>query len=129
MLQILDEEYSSLQPVMPEKNAVAVFNLKCAKIAFQHPRMDFVVALNEKTYKFAYCFSVKECEDFFNMINIEDYHVLLNNIVTNYRLGYITKDGAYQEIEDIENKFINGSEPDGDLAEAVSNAIDNIINS
>jgi hypothetical protein len=63
-----------------------------------------------------------------NMINIEDYHVLLNNIVTNYRLGYITKDGAYQEMEDIENKFINGSEPDGDLVEAVSNAIDNINN-
>jgi hypothetical protein len=57
------------------------------------------------------------------------YHALLNNVVTNYRLGYITKDGVYQEIEDIENKFIDESELDGDLAEAVSNAIEKINNS
>jgi hypothetical protein len=70
MIQILDEEYSSLQPVMPEKNAVAVFNIKCAKIAFQYSRMDFVIALNEKTNKFAYCFSIKECEDFLNNVEL-----------------------------------------------------------
>lgn len=64
MLQILDGEYSSLQPVQPEKNALVVFNIECAKLAFNYQMIDFVIVLNEKSGKFAYCYNVKECEDF-----------------------------------------------------------------
>ena len=68
MLGILDKEYSGLQPVMSEKRALVVFNNECAKIALNHLNVDFVIALNENTGKYAYCYSVKECEDFLNNI-------------------------------------------------------------
>ena len=53
---------------MSEKRALVVFNNECAKIALNHLNVDFVIALNENTGKYAYCYSVKECEDFLNNI-------------------------------------------------------------
>jgi len=64
MLQIFDTEYSSLQPVLPKKNAVAVFNIDSARIALEYDLIDFVIALNEKTNQFAYCYNLYECEKF-----------------------------------------------------------------
>ena len=68
MIQILNKEYSNLQPVAPSKNAVAIFNVEDAIIAFSYPRVDFVVALNEDTMRFAYIHSVAECIEFYKPV-------------------------------------------------------------
>jgi len=65
MIQVFDYEYSPIIPTQPTKNAVAVFNTKCASIAFTHMNVDFVIAMDEETGKFKYCFSLYECEKFF----------------------------------------------------------------
>ena len=68
MLQIFDERFSNLQPVMPKYNALCVFDFQSAKIAFQYSAIDFVFAMDESTCKFAKCNSLKDVEDFFNAL-------------------------------------------------------------
>ena len=68
MLRIFDKNYSDCQPVMPKYNALCVFDVEAAKLAFNHGAIDFVIVLNENTGKFARCFSVKDVEDFLNAL-------------------------------------------------------------
>lgn len=68
MLRILDIKYSDCQPIAPKYNAVCVFDVKTARLAFEYGAMDFVIALNEKNEKFAYCYSVQDVEEFLNTI-------------------------------------------------------------
>lgn len=65
MIQIFDKSYSTMRPIEPSINAVAVFNFESAKIAFNHTPVDFVVALNEESGKFGYCNSLDEVFRFF----------------------------------------------------------------
>lgn len=66
MLQIIDDRYSGLQPITPKINAVCVFDVQAAKLAFIYSTVDFVIVLNEKTRKFGYCYSIHEVEEFLN---------------------------------------------------------------
>jgi hypothetical protein len=67
MIQIISEGYENIAPQQPSKRALAVFNMKDAGIAFNYGGCDFVVALDENTMKFAYCFSLRECEEFWEL--------------------------------------------------------------
>lgn len=66
MLRILDKNYSDCQPVIPKHNALCVFDIEAAKLAFKYGAVDFVIVLNENTGKFARCFSVRDVVDFLN---------------------------------------------------------------
>lgn len=68
MLRILNDKYSDCQPVMPKYNALCVFDIEAAKLAFNYCAVDFVIILNENTGKFTKCFSVKDVEDFLNAL-------------------------------------------------------------
>ena len=68
MLRILDKKYSDLQPTMPKYNALCVFDIDAAKLAFYHSIIDFVIVLNENNGKFMKCYSVKDVEEFLNII-------------------------------------------------------------
>jgi len=72
MIQILNDKYSNLRPIQPKHNALCVFDIEAAKIAFNYSAIDFVIVLNEKTGKFAYCHNVKECEEFLQEIKKEN---------------------------------------------------------
>ena len=66
MLRILDKKYSDCQPVMPKYNALCVFDADAARQAFTYGIVDFVIVLNEKTGKFAKCFSLMDVYKFLN---------------------------------------------------------------
>ena len=66
MTQILDKDYSGLKPQIPKYNALCVFNIESAKIAFKYGQCDFVFAMNENVQIFARCVSLVECEQFWN---------------------------------------------------------------
>ncbi|MCK9430431.1 MAG: hypothetical protein M0R17_10560 [Candidatus Omnitrophica bacterium] len=61
---ILDTKYINCRPTMPLYNAMCVFDIEAAKLAFIYGDVDFVFVLNENTGKFARCCSVKEVEDY-----------------------------------------------------------------
>ena len=65
MIQILDKNYSNLQPVEPLYNGIAVFDIIHAKLALQHSFVDFVITLKESTGTFKYCYNLKEVEEFY----------------------------------------------------------------
>ena len=69
MIGIVNEEYMELHPMPPnKKKAVTVFNFKDAKHIFTNvPMVDFVVCLNEITMKFAFCYSIMECAEFYDI--------------------------------------------------------------
>ena len=67
MLGIVNKNFSGLQPVQPSHNALAVFNVEDAKIAFNYGNVDFVVVLNEKTGMFGICNNVLEVCEFLQM--------------------------------------------------------------
>lgn len=68
MLRILDKNYSDFQPVISKYNALCVFDIEAAKLAFNYGAIDFVIVLNENTGKFARCFSMKDVDDFLNAL-------------------------------------------------------------
>lgn len=68
MLRILDKKYSDCQPVMPKYNALCVFDIEAAKIAFNYSAVDFIIVLNENTGRFTRCFNVKDVEEFLNVL-------------------------------------------------------------
>lgn len=64
MLGIVNKNFSGLQPVQPSHNALAVFNVEDAKIAFNYGNVHFVVVLNEKTGMFRFCNNIMEVYEF-----------------------------------------------------------------
>ena len=64
MLRILNEKYSDLQPVAPRHNALCVFDIEAAKLAFNYGAVDFVIVLNESTGKFERCFCMEDVVNF-----------------------------------------------------------------
>lgn len=76
MLRIIDERFSTMGPIQTSSNAVVVFNLESAKKVFEHFGVDFVVALNEETGRFAYCYNYMETERFLSndkLIKTKEY--------------------------------------------------------
>jgi ABC-type transport system substrate-binding protein len=65
MIQILNDKYTNIEPMAPTYKAVAVFNKHDAELAFKYAYVDFVIALNEETGGFSKCFSVYDCEKFY----------------------------------------------------------------
>lgn len=68
MIQILDRDYGYLKPTPPSKKAIACFDMEAARICFREcgDIIDFVIALDESTKQFEYCFSLMECERFWD---------------------------------------------------------------
>lgn len=64
MLRILDKKYSDCQPVMPKYNALCVFDIEAAKLAFNYGNVDFVIVLNDNTGKFARCYNLHDVIEF-----------------------------------------------------------------
>ena len=64
MLKILDRDYSNLTPMQPKYNAMCVFDMEAAKIAFNYAMDDFVFVLCEKNNTFTKCFNLMEVERF-----------------------------------------------------------------
>ena len=67
MIQILDPYYSTLKPTQPKYNALTVFSLESARIAFNYGNCDFVYIINEEDNTYRRCESLQECEDFINI--------------------------------------------------------------
>jgi hypothetical protein len=67
MIPIINEKYDTVFPQAPSHRAIAVFNKKDAHMAFCYGNCDFVIALDDKTGKFAYCRSIAECVEFWGL--------------------------------------------------------------
>jgi hypothetical protein len=64
MIQIFDKMYSDLKPVMPTMNALVVFDIDHARLAFSHGRVDFVIVLDKLSGTFRYCYNIADVTHF-----------------------------------------------------------------